>query len=215
METGFPYLTVPEKLRPIIGDADPGTRIYRQEGSDEDVGRWFDKLGECFPDDNFVSPGGVSMYVPVSRAGVHKRLKEGKLTIFMFHVVEQKRTLFGYQKKLKQRPYGFIPVSECKAWAEELAARPDRRQAEAFGDGDYEGDFLDKDPKDKSNRSVKYEQDEITAEKLKMLVEVVAQEAIARLLPEKLNERRENVRMERQMAEARGRNKKRKEQQKS
>jgi hypothetical protein len=62
------------------------------------------------------------MYAPVSRAAVHKRLKEGKMTAFCFHVVEAKRSIFVYQKKLKQLPYVYIPVSECKAWGEERVA---------------------------------------------------------------------------------------------
>ncbi len=122
----FPLLHVPEKLQSVLGVPDPGTRIYRQEGTDEDVGRWFDVLSDFFPDDRFVSPGGVAMFAPVSRAGVHKRLKEGRLTIFMFHVSEQKRTPFVYQKKHKHFPYRYIPVSECKSWAAELAARRNR-----------------------------------------------------------------------------------------
>jgi hypothetical protein len=87
------------------------------------------------------------MYAPVSRSGVYKRLKEGKMTAFCFHVVEAKRSIFGYQDKLKKRPYVYIPVSECKAWAEELKTRPDRKEAylEAAGGEkpDREGEFLD------------------------------------------------------------------------
>ena len=58
-----------------------------------------------------------------------------------------KRSIFGYQKKLKERPYVYIAVSECKAWAEELKTRPDRKEAylEAAGGEkpDHEGEFLD------------------------------------------------------------------------
>jgi hypothetical protein len=53
------------------------------------------------------------------------------MTAFCFHVVEAKRSIFGYQDKLKKRPYIYIPVSECKAWAEELKTRPDRKRGEA------------------------------------------------------------------------------------
>jgi hypothetical protein len=78
---------------------------------------------------------------------VYKRLKEGKMTAFCFHVVEAKRSIFGYQDKLKKRPYVYIPVSECKAWAEELKTRPDRKEAylEAAGGEkpDHEGEFLE------------------------------------------------------------------------
>jgi len=147
MNKEFPYLDVPASLKPIVGVPDPETRIYRREGSDEESGPWFDALCEHFPGEGFISPGGVGMYAPVSRAGVYKRLKEGKMTAFCFHVVEAKRSIFGYQDKLKKRPYVYIPVSECKAWAEELKTRPDRKEAylEAAGGEkpDHEGEFLD------------------------------------------------------------------------
>ncbi len=147
MNKDFKYLEVPPGLEPVVGKPDPDTRIYRREGSDEDSGPWFDALCEHFPGEGFVSPGGVGMYAPVSRSGVYKRLKEGKMTAFCFHVVEAKRSIFGYQDKLKKRPYVYIPVSECKAWAEELKTRPDRKEAylEAAGGEkpDHEGEFLD------------------------------------------------------------------------
>ncbi len=147
MNKDFPYLVIPASLKPLIGEPDPDTRIYRREGSDEESGPWFDALGEHLPGEGFVSPGGVMMYAPVSRAAVHKRLKEGKMTAFCFHVVEAKRSIFGYQDKLKKRPYVYIPVSECKAWAEELKTRPDRKEAylEAAGGEkpDHEGEFLE------------------------------------------------------------------------
>ena len=147
MNKDFKYLEVPVGLEPVVGKPDPDTRIYRREGSDEDSGPWFDALCEHFPGEGFVSPGGVGMYAPVSRSGVYKRLKEGKMTAFCFHVVEAKRSIFGYQDKLKKRPYVYIPVSECKAWGQDLRARPDRKEAylEAAGGEkpDHEGEFLD------------------------------------------------------------------------
>ena len=193
MSTGFPYVEIPEEFKNELGKPDVGTRRYRRDGSDEDVGPWYDALCDAFPHDKFISPGGVSMYAPVSRAGVHKRLKEGKLTVFMFHVVESKRSMFGYQKKLKHLPYAYIPVSECKAWAKELEGRPQpERDKEAAGDGDFEGHFLDKDPADKANKSIQYEHEEMTSEKLKILVQVVTEEVVSRLLPKKQLARREN-----------------------
>jgi hypothetical protein len=147
MNNDFPYLEVPASLKPIVGEPDRETRIYRREGSDEDSGPWFDALCRHFPGEGFISPGGVAMYAPVSRAAVYKRLKQGNLTAFCFHVVEAKRSIFGYQKKLRERPYIYVAVSECKAWGEDLKARPDRKAAyvEAAGGEkpDTEGDFLD------------------------------------------------------------------------
>ena len=90
------------------------------------------------------------MYAGVSRPGVHKRLKEGRLTTFLYHTVKD-GVFFKDRKKLKDggRPFSLIPVSECKAWHQELKSRRDRVAAdkEAAGDGDWEGKFLDKPPK--------------------------------------------------------------------
>jgi hypothetical protein len=180
MNKDFKYLEVPAGLEPVVGKPDPDTRIYRRQGSDEDSGPWFDALCEHFPGEGFVSPGGVGMYAPVSRSGVYKRLKEGKMTAFCFHVVEAKRSIFGYQDKLKKRPYVYIPVSECKAWAEELKTRPDRKEAylEAAGGEkpDHEGEFLDEPKKvaaaEKMNRKA-----------LKEIVREVFQEMLDEDLP--------------------------------
>jgi hypothetical protein len=63
------------------------------------------------------------MYCPVSRAAVYKRIQEGKLSIFLFHVTYRKTTLFGKNKILRDNPYGYIPASEARAWRQELEAR--------------------------------------------------------------------------------------------
>ena len=181
MNKEFPYLVIPASLKPLIGEPDPETRIYRREGSDEESGPWFDALGEHLPGEGFVSPGGVMMYAPVSRAAVHKRLKEGNLTAFCFHVVRAERSLFGYQKKLKERPYIYVPVSECKAWGEDLKARPDRKAAYAESAGgekpDWEGDFLDE-PKKKVPAA-----GNVNRTALKQIVREVFQEMLDEDLP--------------------------------
>ena len=180
MNKDFPYLDVPASLKPIVGVPDPETRIYRREGSDEESGPWFDALCEHFPGEGFISPGGVGMYAPVSRAGVYKRLKEGNLTAFCFHVVRAERSLFGYQKKLKERPYVYVAVSESKAWGEDLRARPDRKAAyvEAAGGEkpDREGDFLDEPKKVAAARNV-------NRKALKEIVREVFQEVLDEDLP--------------------------------
>jgi hypothetical protein len=63
------------------------------------------------------------MYCPASRAAVYKRIKEGRLSIFLFHVTYRKTTLFGKNKILRENPYGYIPVSEVRAWRKELEER--------------------------------------------------------------------------------------------
>src|SRR5260370_9115323 len=107
----FPFVEIPERLRGIVGEPDPGTRIFRRAGTIEESEEWFETICRNISPQN-VSPGGVAMYVRVSRAGVHKKMKEGKLTAFCFHVTQSKTTVFGYQKKIKQLPFVYIPVSE-------------------------------------------------------------------------------------------------------
>lgn len=161
MSTESEFATIPPELLPIVGVPDEGTRLFRREGSTEECSVWLEsimeKVGPC------VSPGGVSMYAPVSRAGVHKRLRAGKMTAFLFHMTRRETSFFGMERTLKQQPYVYIPVSECKAWAEELKRRCDDRQAQTDAAGgekpDWHGDFLRSDPKDKRKQGVKYVDD--------------------------------------------------------
>ena len=121
MQTDFPFVEIPPELEPLIGTRDPGTRIYRKDGSQEESAAWFDLLTEIIGPS--VSPGGVGMYCPVSRAAVYKRIQEGRLTIFLFHVTCRRTTLFGKNRIARDNPYGYIPVSEARAWQEELEGR--------------------------------------------------------------------------------------------
>lgn len=143
----FLFVEIPPHLKKIVGEPDPGTRIFRAYGNEEDFDKWFDAVWEICGDDKAVSPGGVSMFAKVTRAGVHKRMKEGRLTAFLFHKVKESKWIKG-RKVLEEggRPYGFIPVSECKAWAKELSLIRDAKSyaKEANGDNDFEGRFLDK-----------------------------------------------------------------------
>lgn len=145
MQTEFPFVEIPNELEPIVGKRDPGTHIYRRDGSQEESAAWFDLLTEIIGPS--VSPGGVGMYCPASRAAVYKRIKEGKLSIFLFHVTFRKTTLFGKNKILRDNPYGYIPVSEARAWREELEERAVRQgkitQEELEGaKPDWHGEFL-------------------------------------------------------------------------
>ena len=130
----FPFVDVPNSLKPIVGKPDSGTRMYRAEGSDKEMVVWFDKLHDHF--DRLVSPGSVSMFVPASRAAVYNRIEEGRLTLFLFHVVKVRRTWLGRKSYMRSSPYGYIPVSECKAWAEELEQKADARAKELVTEED-------------------------------------------------------------------------------
>ena len=175
----FPFIEVPREMRKIVGEPTPGTRAYRQEGTHEECGQWLEALGEHYKGDVGISPAGVSMFVPVQRAAVHKRIKEGKLTAFFFYITRIESTFFGTKRKVKLRPYIVLSVCECKAWAAEMKRRmgyldaPDetplkaskRLMPVAAGDepkSEKEAkealDFAETDPKDKGNWKVRYEE---------------------------------------------------------
>ena len=145
VQTAFPFVNLPPEVEPLIGTRDEGTRIYRKDGSQEESAAWFDLLTEIIGPS--VSPGGVGMYCPVSRAAVYKRIKEGRLSIFLFHVTHRTTTLFGKNKIARDNPYGYVPVSEARAWREELEERAVRIGAVTTEElegakPDWHGDFL-------------------------------------------------------------------------
>lgn len=121
MKDSSSFVEVPNALHLIVGTPDPGSRVYRIDGLKPEIAPWFGVIDELAGP--LVSPGGVSMFAPVSRAAVHKRLKEGRLTAFCFHIRETKKGFFGKTKTIRETPLVYIPVSECKAWAEELKER--------------------------------------------------------------------------------------------
>jgi len=120
--TEIPFVVIPAALEEIVGEPDKGTRMFRQYGTDRECTLWFELLHQI--DRQFVSPGGVSMFAGASRAAVHKRLREGRLTAFCFHITRQTQNWFGrVQQVVKKEPYVYIPVSECKAWGQLLERR--------------------------------------------------------------------------------------------
>ncbi|HWR59591.1 MAG TPA: hypothetical protein VN328_11950 [Thermodesulfovibrionales bacterium] len=131
VDKNFPFVVIPDDLRQSLGKQDPGTRVFRAYGSEEDCKKWFESVLKICRGEGSVSPGGVSMYAGVSRPAVHKRLKEGRLTGFFFYLLEGGK-LFKDRKKISEggRPYIYIPVSESKAWAEELKRRPSRMETQ-------------------------------------------------------------------------------------
>jgi hypothetical protein len=114
MAETFPFVKVPPSLARFFGQRDAETRVYRREGSQGEIAEWYDKIIEVAED--VVSPGGVCMFADVSRAAVYLAINEGRLTAFGFHVLSESRSIFGFKKRRRERPYVFIPVSECKAW---------------------------------------------------------------------------------------------------
>jgi len=122
----FKFTVIPSELSAVLGLSDPGTRIYRRQGAPHEMGLWYDALCERLPS-KLVPLSEVPVYVPVSRAAVHKRLKTGGLTAFCFHVVPgQSSDRYGREREFRRTPYAYVPVDEAKAWAEELAVRANR-----------------------------------------------------------------------------------------
>jgi hypothetical protein len=174
----FPFIEVPKDLRKIVGEPTPGTRAYRREGTHAECGQWIEDLGLYYKGDVGISPAGVTMFVPVQRAAVHKRIKEGKLTAFFFYITHVESTFFGTKRKVKMRPYILLSLSECKAWVAEMKRRmgyvdePDeslmkqRKKLKSAAADEPKTvkeamealDFADTDPKDKGNRKVRYEE---------------------------------------------------------
>lgn len=146
----FPFVKIPEHLKDKIGIPDAGTRLYRAYGTEEEEPEWADAAFEICHGDGCVSPGGAAGYARVSRPGVHKKLKSGGLTGFVYHVTKDS-ILFKGKKKLSANAnfYCFIPVSECKAWAQELSKKRDKTELakEIMGDGNFEDKYLNNPPK--------------------------------------------------------------------
>ena len=175
----FPFIEVPKDLSKIVGEPTPGTRAYRREGTHAECGQWIEDLGLHYKGDVGISPSGVTMFVPVQRAAVHKRIKEGKLTAFFFYITNVESTFFGTKRKVKLRPYTLLSMSECKEWVAEMKRRmgyvdeldeslmKQRKKLKPVAAADEPKtakeavealDFADTDPKDKGNRKVRYEE---------------------------------------------------------
>jgi hypothetical protein len=145
VESDFPFIEIPAHLQPMLGLPDEGTRIYRAYGPRDAFGEWWEAVCEACGEQGSVSPGGVCMHVKVSRAGVYKRMKEGRLTALCFHVEEQYRTIFRKREMIKTsgHPYCCVPVTECVAWSEQLRHLEYReRKLIQWGDGDHAGQVL-------------------------------------------------------------------------
>ena len=128
-----------------IGEPVPGTKIFRKDGPESELPFWFEAINAIAGD--VVSPGGANMYCPVSRAAVHKRLKEGKLTGYFFYPTTPKRNLFGKKVQKRTDPYGYIPISELKEWAKEIEEKAIKlghvtREDLEGNEPDWYGDFL-------------------------------------------------------------------------
>jgi hypothetical protein len=193
MAHNFPFVKIPRELSLVIGKATPGTRLFRREGSQKEISKWHDVMDRCI-EGGCVSPGGVSMFVPVSRAAVHHRLKKGLLTAFSFYVTEDEKSFFGTTRKRKERPYVYIPVSECRAWAEELKRWKGVGYDPATEMDEEEGwQFVVKDPADRGRKGLVYGEPRMTREEIILEIQTelrfAAERILAKLLPGELGEK--------------------------
>jgi hypothetical protein len=115
-------ISIPSEIEHVFGERVPDTRMYFCEGSQAEYRVWteavFDVTGGA------VSPGSASMFGGISRASVHNRMQDGKLTAFHFEI--RKGGITGLLES-RETPYIYVPVSELKAWAEEIKERGIKR----------------------------------------------------------------------------------------
>ena len=116
---------VPEEAYKFVGTPLPGTRFYEKKGPIEELEIWAMTVTELC--EARVSPGGAAAMVGVSRAAVHKRIKDGRLTGFFFYPTSERKSLFGKTVR-REGPYIDIPCSELEAWREELEERALRQE---------------------------------------------------------------------------------------
>ena len=150
VDDSFPFLKITKKIQDVVGVPDPGTRLYRAYGSEDECQKWTDAVFEICGNAACLSPGGAAGYVGVSRPGVHKKLKSGGLTGFVFHITKDS-IFFKGKKKLSANAffYCYIPRSELKAWAAELDKKREKHeleQEEVMGNGNYNERYPDKPP---------------------------------------------------------------------
>ena len=125
MNLAFPFVHVPQAFQRIVGEPLPGTRMYRKQGAEDHISDWEDAIFAAFGP--CVSPGGAAQRAGVSRAAVHDRLKQGRLTGFFFFSVKPRRLLFAKLPAKRKLMVGYIPVSEATAWRRELEERALRK----------------------------------------------------------------------------------------
>ena len=153
MWKNFPFIELPNRFNEIIGKPIFETRLYRAVGTREDMLKWISAINEICGDESHISPGGVAAMLGVSRAAVHKRMKEGRLTAFNFYLVKEVKILIKFKTldEWGQRPnICVIPVSECIAWKDELKKRRESKnelEEDKTSKKDWDDDFLNA-PKD-------------------------------------------------------------------
>jgi hypothetical protein len=122
----FPYLKITKELLKTVGPADEETRIFRQSGNHMDFICWVNDLREVLKG-NVMPATWVPTYVGVSRAAVHKRIKSGRLTMFVFEHVELELNLRFKHVERKKGEFAYCVRTECEAWFDEIRRREAQR----------------------------------------------------------------------------------------
>ena len=126
MEGEFPYLKITDKLRHIIGSRDEDLRVFRQEGKAVDFLIWVRDLNDSVKG-GVVPSSWAPVIVGVSRTAFHKRVKSGRLTVFVFEHREYEFNLVMNLVPRKKGEYSYCVFSECEAWRDEIQTREARR----------------------------------------------------------------------------------------
>lgn len=118
-------ISIPSKLHVAFGEPGSTTpNVFEQEGDVWHALSWFNVLRKVVGE--VVALPTVSLLVPVSRNAIHKRIKEGKLSVFKYTVIESGE---GVSESLNRgRPHAFVPVLECKLWFQDMHDRTVARE---------------------------------------------------------------------------------------
>ncbi len=134
-------IEIKEKFKEMLGEVDPGTLIYRRSGTDLEYRKWFETVIEI-TGGKVVSPGGIQMYCNVSRAAAHKKINNGGITAFCFHVTKIEEAIFGEKSYICKTPYMLIPIYDLQEWEKELREKKlDKERDHKPGLKDYNAPF--------------------------------------------------------------------------
>lgn len=112
-----PTIKIPERLLSVLGEPEGASRnVFIQKGSLHHAQGWYLALLRVFGE--VVPVPNVTLFVPVSRNAIHKRIKDGKLSCFKFQINETER-----KGTKRESPHAFVPVYECILWYQEYHDR--------------------------------------------------------------------------------------------
>lgn len=114
----------------------PDTRWWIEEGyGGQGFRQWLNEIHKAMAEQSagiVVPLQWVPELIGVTRAAVHKRAKNGGLTVFTYVIVKPAKTLLGFKVKEDTRKrYDLVPLRECEAWRDILWEI--RGEAEEYG----------------------------------------------------------------------------------